>query len=258
MTGPEDPVDPAGPDQGHLPDAGADDLSGAPVGRRMVLGLVALGAAGVLTGGAVQKGLARVLAPIENRDPTGLVSLIPLGDTFRFYSVTGSVPDRTAADYRLTVSGLVDRPASYTLADLRSLPQTAIVRDFQCVTGWRVPQVHWAGVRLSVLLDAAGVSRRATAVRFRSFDGTYTESLTLRQARRDDVIVALRMLGGDITHDHGGPVRMYVGPMYGYKSTKWLSGVEATARVVPGYWERLGYDVDGWVGRSNGRDDDPV
>ncbi|HEX5495472.1 MAG TPA: molybdopterin-dependent oxidoreductase [Mycobacteriales bacterium] len=257
-TVPTEPAEPAGPDD-RLPAAHDDDeLSGTPVGRRMVLGLVALGAAGVLTGGAVQNGLARILAPIETRDPTGLVSLIPLGDTFRFYSVTGSVPTRTAADYRLAVSGLVDRPAAYSLADLRSMPQTRTVRDFQCVTGWRVPQVHWGGVRLSHLLDAAGVSPHATAVRFHSFDGTYTESLTLDQARRGDVIVALRMGDGAITHDHGGPVRMYVGPMYGYKSTKWLSRIEATARVEPGYWERLGYDVDGWVGASNGRDDDPV
>jgi DMSO/TMAO reductase YedYZ molybdopterin-dependent catalytic subunit len=46
--------------------------------------------------------------------------------------------------------------------------------------------------------------------------------------------------------------------MYGYKSIKWLDGIELTKRVQPGYWEELGYDVDGWIGRSNGRDDSPV
>ena len=234
------------------------DVIGAPVGRRVVLGLLALGAVGVVTGRAVQDGLANFLAPIESRDPTGLISLIPLGDTFRFYSVTGSVPRRTAENYRLTISGLVKRPATYTLADLQAMPQTTLVRDFQCVTGWRVPMVHWSGVRLSDLLDAAGVTSDATAVRFQSFDGTYTESLTLSQARRSDVIVALQMLGKDVTHDHGGPVRMYIAPMYGYKSTKWLSGVEITQQVEPGYWEHRGYDVDGWIGSSNGRDDEPV
>jgi DMSO/TMAO reductase YedYZ molybdopterin-dependent catalytic subunit len=86
-------------------------------------------------------------------------------------------------------------------------------------------------------------------VRFTSFDGTYTESLTLTQARRSDVIVALRMQGRPITHDHGGPVRMYVAPMYGYKSTKWLSGIELTADVQSGYWEGRGYPVNGWIGR---------
>jgi DMSO/TMAO reductase YedYZ molybdopterin-dependent catalytic subunit len=231
---------------------------GTPVGRRVVLGLLGAGALGVAFGSKVQNGLSRVLEPIESRDPTGLTSLIPLGDTFRFYSVAGSVPHRDASTYRLTVSGLVRRQTTYTLADLQAMPQTSLVRDFQCVTGWRVPQVHWSGVRLSNLLDAAGPTGGATALRLTSFDGTDTESLTLDQARLPDVIVALRMLGGPVTHDHGGPVRLYVAPMYGYKSIKWLSGIELTKDVIPGYWEHRGYAVDGFVGQSNGRDDDPT
>lgn len=236
----------------------ADRDTGTPVGRRVVLGLLGLGALGIVTGSRVQNALLRVLGPLEVRDPTGLLSLLPLGDTFRFYSVTAGVPQRNAADYRLQVSGLVGHPASYTLADLQSMPQTAIVRDFQCVTGWRVPEVHWRGVQLSHLLDVADPTHEATAVRFLSFDGSYTESLTLAQARLPDVIVALEMLGSPVTHDHGGPVRLYVAPMYGYKSLKWLSGIELTAEVVPGYWEHRGYSVDGFVGASNGRSDEPT
>jgi DMSO/TMAO reductase YedYZ molybdopterin-dependent catalytic subunit len=233
------------------PSAPPDD--GTPVGRRVFLGLFGLGALGIVTGTRAQSAVSSFLAPIQLRDPTGLTSLLPVGDTFRYYSVTGGVPTRDATSYRLTVSGLVDRPATYTLADLQGLPQTTLVRDFQCVTGWRVPQVHWSGVRLSGLLDLAGVQAGGKAIRLTSFDGTYTDSLTLDQARLPDVIVALQMLGGDVTHDHGGPVRLYVAPMYGYKSVKWLSGIEVTEQVVPGYWEHRGYDVDGFVGSSNGR-----
>lgn len=217
------------------------------MGRRVVVGLAALGGAGVVWGSHVQNVLARWLGPLEARDPTGLIALFPLGDTFRFYSVTGSVASRSAESYRLTVSGLVSRPATYTLAQLQAMTQTKLVRDFQCVTGWRVPQVHWSGVRLSELLDAAGPVPAAAAVRFRSFDGTYTESMTLDQARRPDVIVALRMLGGAVSHDHGGPVRIYAASLYGYKSTKWLSGIELTHQAVPGYWEQRGYGIDGTI-----------
>src|ERR1700712_3506552 len=232
---------------------------GRPVGRRVVIGLLGVGALGIVTGTRAQNALTSLLAPIQLRDPTGLTSLLPLGDTFRFYSVTGSVPTRDAATYRLAVSGLVDHPGNLTLADLQAMAQTELVRDFQCVTGWRVPQVHWSGVRLSDLLDRARPQPAATAIRFRSFDGSYTESLSLDQARRADVLVALRMFGRSVTHDHGGPVRMYVAPMYGYKSTKWLSTIELTGAVEPGYWERPGdYDVDGWIGESNGREDEPV
>lgn len=195
----------------------------------------------------MQDRLATLLGPIEERDPTGLISLLPLGQTFRLYSVTGSVPVPTAAGYRLDVFGLVERPASYGLADLQAMPQSDLVRDFQCITGWRVPGVHWGGVPLSAVLDRARPSGEATAVRFHSFDGAYTESLPLADARRRDVLVALRMLGAPVTHEHGGPVRMYVASMYGYKSTKWLSGIELTRTEVPGYWEHRGYPLDGSI-----------
>ncbi len=82
---------------------------------------------------------------------------------------------------------------------------------------------------------------------FRSFDGTYTESLTIAEARRADVLVATEMLGGPVTHDHGGPVRIYAGGMYGYKSIKWLSGIQLTDTEIPGYWETRGYDIDGRI-----------
>lgn len=226
---------------------------GAPVGRRLALGLLGLGTLGIVTGTRAQDALTSVLAPIQLRDPTGLTSLLPVGDTFRFYSVTGGAPVRDAGTYGLAVGGLVDRPVTLTLADLQAMPRTELVRDFQCVTGWRVPRVHWAGVKLSTILDRAGVQSAGRALRLTSFDGTYTDSLTLDQARLPDVIVALEMLGSTVTHDHGGPVRLYVAPMYGYKSVKWLSGIEVTDRVVPGYWEHRGYAVDGFVGRSNGR-----
>jgi DMSO/TMAO reductase YedYZ molybdopterin-dependent catalytic subunit len=135
---------------------------------------------------------------------------------------------------------------------------TSLTRDFQCVTGWRVHDVMWRGVKLSTILDQAGVQPDARAVRFFSFDGTYTESLTLEQARRDDVLVAYQLEGDDLSDAHGGPVRLYVAPMYGYKSIKWLDGIELTRKVVPGYWQQYGYDVDAWVGRSNDRDDAPT
>jgi DMSO/TMAO reductase YedYZ molybdopterin-dependent catalytic subunit len=123
------------------------------------------------------------------------------------------------------------------------------------VTGWRVPSVHWSGVLLSDLLDEVGVKTTAKALTFTSFDGEYTDSLTLDQARRPDVLVATTMLGKPVTRDHGGPVRLYVAPMYGYKSVKWLGGITLVDAVEPGFWERNGYDIDAWVGRSNGRDD---
>ncbi|MFI9602458.1 molybdopterin-dependent oxidoreductase [Streptomyces sp. NPDC052043] len=228
------------------------------MGRRIFLATLGLGALGLATAPTLQRGMEDLLGAVAGKDPTGLTGLLPNGGGFRYYSVAASVPHKDATNYRLTVDGLVDHPATYTLDDLRALPRTRLVRDVQCVTGWRVPGTPFEGVRLSRLLDAAGVRAGAGAVRFTCFDGTYTESLTLAQARRPDVLVALRMRDEDLTYAHGGPVRLYVAPMYFYKSAKWLSGITVTDRVEPGYWEHLGYDVDAWVGRSNGRGDAPT
>ncbi|WSJ72123.1 molybdopterin-dependent oxidoreductase [Kitasatospora sp. NBC_01250] len=220
--------------------------------------MLGLGVAGVAAGPTLSNAVNSALAGIAQKDPTGLTGLLPDSGGFRYYSVTGPVPVRTAADYRLSIGGLVDRPRSYTLADLQALPQTRLVHDVQCVTGWRVPGTPFEGVRLADLLTAAGVQAGGTAVHFTCFDGSYTESLTLDQARRDDVLVALKMQDKPVTHDHGGPVRLYVAPMYFYKSAKWLSGITVTPKVETGYWENYGYDVDAWVGKSNGRDDAPT
>jgi DMSO/TMAO reductase YedYZ molybdopterin-dependent catalytic subunit len=149
-------------------------------------------------------------------------------------------------------------PYTLTYDQLVALPPVDLDKDFQCVTGWRVPDVKWKGVRLADILDRAQPQPGATAVRFESFDGAYTESLTLDQARRDDVIVAYQMEGKPISSAHGGPVRLYVAPMYGYKSLKWLERISLVDKVQPGYWEEQGYDVDAWIGRSNGRSDTPV
>ena len=210
----------------------------------------------MLVGSKVNDFLA---AAVPKLDPTGLTGLLPLADHFRFYTVTDSFPSRATKDYSLSVKGLVDRPFTLTYDEIRALPPTMLTKDFQCVTGWRVHNVHWTGVRLSHLLDRAGVQPNAKALRFTSFDGTYTESLTLDQGRRADVIVAYDLDGKPLSSDHGGPVRMYIAPMYGYKSCKWLDGIEVVDHVIPGYWETEGdYDVDGWVGQSNGRDDEPT
>ncbi|MGI5199318.1 molybdopterin-dependent oxidoreductase [Streptomyces sp. CA-288835] len=238
------------------PTASEPEPGGAPIGRRLLLGTLGLGALGVAAAPVLQRGLESFLGGAADKDPTGLTGLLPNGGGFRYYSVTSSVPKKGEDDYRLTIDGLVDRPTTYTLAELRALPQTRMVRDVQCVTGWRVPDTPFEGVRLSQLLDAAGVRSSAGAVRFMCFDGAYSESLTLSQARRDDVLVALRMQDKNLSHSHGGPVRLYVAPMYFYKSAKWLSGITLTSDVRPGYWEKRGYDVDAWVGRSNGRDDE--
>jgi DMSO/TMAO reductase YedYZ molybdopterin-dependent catalytic subunit len=207
-----------------------------------------LGLAGIVFGAKVQNAIGNALG-------SGLGGLLPGGDRFRIYTITGSYPEISESEYRLEISGLVHNPQVFTLADLKAMPRTSFVQEFQCVTGWTVSNVHWEGVKLSDILDNAGVKKEAVALSFESYDEADSESLTLEQARLPDVIVAYRMLGAPVTTAHGGPVRLYVGPMFGYKSLKWLSAIRVVDQVIPGFWELHGYPVNGWRDGSTGPTD---
>src|ERR1700722_4947330 len=105
------------------------------VGRRVFLGMAALAALGVAFGAKVQHTIGRALGP-------GLGGLLPGADQFRLYTITNSYPEIPRDEYRLSVSGLVTRPTIFTVDDLEAVPRTSLVRQFQCVTGWVVPDVH--------------------------------------------------------------------------------------------------------------------
>src|SRR3954452_14672248 len=139
--------------------------TGAPVGRRLFLAMVGLAGAGVVFGAKAQDWLEHLLAPVTARDGTGLSTFLPVG-RFRIYTVPNDLPSKGEAASRLKVGGSVDHPLDLSIADLRAMPPTNLTRDFQCVTGWRVHDVAWTGVRLSDLLDRAGVRPGAGGVEF--------------------------------------------------------------------------------------------
>src|SRR4051812_40471097 len=81
---------------------------GTPVGRRVVLGLLATGAAGVAVGPWLSQTLGRLGGTLSRHDPTGLSALIP-GSGWRYYTVTNGFPYKPPSVYRLAITGNVDR-----------------------------------------------------------------------------------------------------------------------------------------------------
>jgi hypothetical protein len=126
-----------------------------PLGRRLFLGLLGAGALGTIFGQQVQGFVGSLLQPLTDSSGGGIADLIPGADRFRYYSVTGSYPVIKTENYSLSVGGLARRPLTLSYADLLALPRTELVRDFQCVTGWRVPNVYWAGVQPGDVVDLA-------------------------------------------------------------------------------------------------------
>src|SRR2546421_9016547 len=98
-------------------------MDGTPVGRRVFLGLLGVGAAGIVLGSNVERWLERQGGPYLAKDDTGVSSLLPIG-RFRIYSVTGSMPHRGHDVYPVRDSRLVDPPLSLTYRDIRAMTPT--------------------------------------------------------------------------------------------------------------------------------------
>lgn len=167
--------------------------------------------------------------------------------TFRVYSVT-PIPSFSSDDWEFSVYGLVNKPVKYNWADFSKITRKVQVSDFHCVTGWSVYNGTWEGIPLSQLLNTVQVKSTAKIVKFYSGDGVYTDTLTIKQAWMDDILVAVMFDGKPIPQKLGGPVRLLVPQMYAYKSVKWLSSIELINKDHIGYWEARGYDTDAWVG----------
>lgn len=232
--------------------------------RRGVLGQALRGLAATAGLTVVLGGLQRAQAALRTVGATGGTAQAggPGSDRagpqpipgFQIYTVTGRIPDqsRDPGSWRLTVEGAVDQPLTLSLDDLMQLPQTTFTADFHCVTGWVVPQVTWTGVKITDLLAKVQPKAVAAWVTFDSFDGAYTDSLSLEQAAAPGVLLAHHANGAPLAPEQGAPVRLVVPQMYGYKSVKWVSHLHLVAGRDLGYWEHRGYGPDAYVGTVNG------
>ncbi len=138
----------------------------------------------------------------------------------------------------VAITGAVRRPRTYSMVELRALPQAERIIDIHCVTRWSKLGVRFSGILLADLLRAADVD---PAARFTSFvarsERAHSTSLPLADALRLDALVALDYEGGPLPAEHGGPVRTIVPGRYFYKSLKWLERIELLPEDRLGYWE---------------------
>ena len=216
------------------------------MGRGVFLGVVGTGVAGLFVGSR----LSKAAAPLGAVVPNALHSLIP--DGWRIYSVNPPWPTFDPATYRLTIDGAVEKPLSLSWQDVMDLPQAAQTTDFHCVTGWTVGNVHWVGVRLSTLWGMAKPTAEAKFANFISMEHPYVDTLSMAQTTLPEVMLAHSMGNAPLSRAHGAPMRLIIPEMYGYKNVKWLHRIELVPKLEAGFWEQRGYDVDAWVGHSNG------
>ena len=130
------------------------------------------------------------------------------------------------ADWRLSVSGLVARPGTYSLADLKRFPSRTQITRHTCEEGWSAI-AEWTGVPLGRVLEAAGMLPSARWINFSSFD-EWADSIDLLDGLHPQTLLAYGMNGRDLPIPHGGPVRLRVETQLGYKSMKFLQRIVVT------------------------------
>jgi DMSO/TMAO reductase YedYZ molybdopterin-dependent catalytic subunit len=156
------------------------------------------------------------------------------------------------ANWALAVTGLVQRPLSLTLAQLRALPARTQITRHDCVEGWSAI-AQWTGPQLSGLLRAAGLKPNARYVVFHCADnldggGFYYESIDLFDAFHPQTLLAHSMNGQPLAVAHGAPIRLRVERQLGYKQAKYVMGIEVTDSLAHieggrgGFWEDRGYE----------------
>jgi DMSO/TMAO reductase YedYZ molybdopterin-dependent catalytic subunit len=142
--------------------------------------------------------------------------------------------------WNLTVTGAVQKPAEYTLAQIQSLPKITQNTRHVCVEGWDVIG-NFSGARLSDFLKMIGADTSTGFVAVQCADDYY-ESLDMATALHPQTLLCYEMYGQPLTREHGAPLRLTIPTKIGYKQAKYLTGFKVT-RVLDkvGYWEDQGY-----------------
>ena len=170
-----------------------------------------------------------------------------------------SLQSNAFADWRLEVTGLVEKPLSLSLGELQAMPARTQITRHDCVEGWSCI-AKWTGTPLALVLDQAKVKPEARYVVFhcldtmdrdQSGDIKYYGSIDLIDARHPQTILAYGLNGKPLPVENGAPLRARVERQLGYKMLKYLARIGLVSSFAPigggrgGYWEDNGYD---WYG----------
>jgi DMSO/TMAO reductase YedYZ molybdopterin-dependent catalytic subunit len=131
------------------------------------------------------------------------------------------------ADWRLTVDGMVARPASFSIADLKAYPSSSQITHLACEEGWSYI-AQWTGVPLCDVLDMVGILPQAKYVAYFSIEPDWWDSVDMADALHPQTLVAYEMNGAELPAGFGGPLRLRVPRQLGYKNVKYITRLTVT------------------------------
>ncbi len=176
--------------------------------------------------------LAREFSPSQISHPPLANEMPPLNDAYKRLQAGGF------ADWRLAIDGMVARPASFSLDQLKSYPSHMQITMLQCEEGWSYI-AEWNGVPLSHVLNLVGTLPQARYVVYYSIDPDWWESIDMADALHPQTLLAYGMNGGELPVGNGGPLRLRLPRQLGYKSVKFITHITVTDSLK-GFGKGLG------------------
>ena len=162
--------------------------------------------------------LAREFTPGQISKPPFANEVAPMSEAFK------RLEDGAFADWRLVVDGMVARPASFSLAELKSFPRRSQITHLACEEGWSYI-AEWIGVPLAHILDVVGTLNEARYVVYRSIQPDWWESIDMADALHPQTLLAHGMNGSELPVAFGGPLRLRVPRQLGYKNVKYITSL---------------------------------
>lgn len=225
--------------------------------RRQVLQLAALGALSAFVA-ACQRAIEPITSGVPNSEPTlelaaraapttsasAIIDGVPITANKDFYITSANVSPAIPQDWKLSITGLVDKPLTLSMSDLRALPSVTEMRTLSCISnpigGNLISNAVWKGVRLQDLLTQVGVKTSARIIKLESFDG-WSTGIPLELGMHDHSLLAFEMNGEPLPRDHGAPLRCLWPGRYGMKQPKWIQTITLIDGDYAGYWEKQGW-----------------
>lgn len=168
----------------------------------------------------------------------------------------GPTPRVDLATWRFSINDGPRPLASWSWAELQTLPRTAWQGDIHCVTTWSKFDTTWEGVSIDDLFAAAGITPPTPYLLAQSHDD-YDTNVPVADLVGGRAMIATHYAGKPLEPEHGGPARLLVPHLYFWKSAKWVKALRFTARDEAGFWELRGYHMRGDPWREQRYSDDP-
>ncbi|MCJ7748121.1 MAG: molybdopterin-dependent oxidoreductase [Desulfobacterales bacterium] len=158
----------------------------------------------------------------------------------------GGMPTIDLQTYVLSVGGLVKEERHFSWEEILAMPKSRVNCRLTSVSGWSV-RADWEGIKWSDFLRKITVNSKANHVRFTTVGGSYSTVVNCKDLENSRILLAYGVNGEPIEPDYGGPLRMVIPNLWGYKSCKWLGRIDFIDQMEGGYWEDRGYTRSGRI-----------